>query len=157
MRLKAPLMSPYDSGAVESYVVIARRIACIAATPASDSASAAAGVDAHLSMTRQAPARRSTSRPTTTASTAHPVSASLAHSLACCAPHVRTPLAGSSSAWTNTKVARGASSASGSLWGKYRDPWPGERVHLLVVGREPRCVWVFEKVVERQPSRGADS
>ena len=55
MRLKAPLMSPYDSRAVESYVVIARRIASISATSASGSASAAAGVDAHLSMTRPAP------------------------------------------------------------------------------------------------------
>ena len=69
-----------------SHAAIARRIASISLAAASGFASAAAGVDAHRSTTRSADARRSTSRPTTTTSTARPVSASLAHSLACCAP-----------------------------------------------------------------------
>ena len=37
---------------------------------------------------------------------------------ACVSPHVRTPLGVTSSAWTNTNVARAASSASGSLCAK---------------------------------------
>ena len=36
------------------------------------------------------------------------------------APCVRTALAVSSASWTNTNVARQPSSATGSLWGKYR-------------------------------------
>ena len=79
-------MSPYAARAVMSHAAIARRIASISLAAASGFASAAAGVDAHRSTTRSADARRSTSRPTTTTSTARPVSASLAHSLACCAP-----------------------------------------------------------------------
>ena len=75
MRLKAPLMSPYDHRAVESHVAIARRIASISAAPASGSASTAAGVDAHLLIARPAAARRSTSRPTTNISTAPPTPA----------------------------------------------------------------------------------
>ena len=162
-RRNAGFRPPYASRAAQSLVAIAVRIVAISAAAASWAIiTDAGGVEAHWSSTRSASARRTTSRPTTTTSTARPAAASATHSAACCAPHVRTAFSVSSSAWTKTKAARAASSASGSLCGKYRnwaldralietarqhvlwDPDRGERVHLLVLGREPRNMRVLD-------------
>ena len=168
-RRKAGFRPPYASRAAQSLVAIAVRIASISAAAASWAIiTDSGGVEAHWSSTRSASARRTTSRPTTTTSTARPAAASAAHSAACCEPQVRTALSVSVFSLDKQECRPLAVERDRQLVGKVPilradralvesarqhvlgDSRPGQRVHLLALGREPRGVRMFEHVVERQ-------